>query len=229
MRRIVFFRHGIAINRYFLLPMERYFLRRGWEVRNATYPTTKKLVEEHARDLSEEMLATRRELQRKGDPHEMYAVTHSMGGLVLRYALTHFEMPALRRAVMLVPPNNGSVTARFFRNFPPYRWIFGNIAGRQLAADPPGIFAEAGVPSGVEIGIIAGNVPWKLWPVRLQRPHDGVVAVAESQLDPFPLKVLPYGHTPILFVRSAWEDVEHFLEQGRFLEAASSRVKASYA
>jgi hypothetical protein len=30
------------------------------------------------------------------------------------------------------------------------------------------------------------------------------------------MKVVPYGHTPILFVRSVWEEVEHFLDHGTF-------------
>ncbi|MBI4600937.1 MAG: hypothetical protein HY721_03165 [Planctomycetes bacterium] len=225
MRRVLVFRHGIVINRYFLLPMERYFRARGWDVRNRSYSTTRKLIEEHARDLSEELLETARGLEREGEPCELYALTHSMGGLVLRYALTHFQMPPIRRAVMLVPPNQGSATARFFQRLFLYRWVFGAKAGGQLAAEPPGIFAEAGVPEGVEIGIIAGDVPWKLYPSGLERPHDGVVAVSEARLPPFPLKVLPYGHTPILWVRSAWEEAERFLEQGTFLEAeARSRA-----
>ena len=227
MRRVLVFRHGIVINRYFMLWMERYFARRGWDVRNRTYPTTRKYVEEHARDLSEELLSIDRELTRKGEPHEIYVATHSIGGLVLRYALTHFEMPPIRRAVLMVPPNNGSTAARFFRNFPPYRWIFGTKSGSQLSADPPGIFGEAGVPVGVEIGIIAGDVPWRLYPAKLKRPHDGVVTVEESRLEPFPLKILPYGHTPILFCRYAWEQVESFLDRGEFLESKKNAREAA--
>ncbi|HVR73137.1 MAG TPA: hypothetical protein VMT52_02345 [Planctomycetota bacterium] len=218
MRKVLIFRHGIRINRYFLLPMERFFVRRGYDVRNATYSTTQKRIEEHARDLSEEMLAVARVLERTGEPHEFYAVTHSMGGLVLRYALTHFQMPSIRRAVLLVPPNRGSATARFAWHLAPYRWIFGTTAAAQLGEDPPGIFEAAGIPEGVEIGILAGNVPWKILPVPLEKPHDGVVSVSEARLPPFPLKVLPYGHTPILFCRGAWEEAEHFLQTGRFLD-----------
>ena len=229
MRKVLVFRHGIVINRYFMLPMERYFLRRGYEVHNRTYPTTRKLIEEHARDLSEEMMALHRGLEARGEPHELYVITHSMGGLVLRYALTHFAMPPLRRAVMLVPPNRGSATGRFFRSFFLYRWIFGTKAGSQLAADPPGIFEAAGVPEGVEIGIIAGRVPYKLWPACLEKPHDGVVSVSEAALPPLPLKVVPYGHTPILFVRSAWEEAEHFLEHGRFPETGARETGAREA
>jgi hypothetical protein len=217
MRRVLILRHGIVINRYFLLPMERYFRRQGFEVLNRTYPSTRKYVEEHARDLSEELVALEAELARSGEPHEIYVITHSIAGLVLRYALTHFQMPPIRRAVLMMPPNRGSLAGRTFKNFPPYRWVFGTKSGSQLAADPPGIFAECGVPEGVDIGIIAGNVSWRLYPVKLTRPHDGVVAASESELPPFPMKILPYGHTPILWVRSAWEEAEHFLVHGKFM------------
>ena len=64
--------------------------------------------------------------------------------------------------------------------------------------------------------MIAGDVPWKLYPVRLDKPHDGVVAVSEADLPPYPLKVLPYGHTMILFGRYAMEEAEHFRTEGRF-------------
>jgi len=216
MRRVLVFRHGIVINRYFMLPMERYFRKRGYAVHNPSYPTRRKYIEEHARDLAEEMGRIDRELKEKGEPHEFYCITHSMGGLVLRYALTHFEMPPVRRAVLMVPPNQGSATARHCKDLFPFRWIFGQKSGSQLAGDPPGIFLACGVPRSTEIGIIAGNVSWKLYPVALERPHDGVVTASEASLPPFPMKLLPYGHTPILFVRSAWEEAEHFLEHGLF-------------
>ena len=216
MRRILVFRHGIVVNRYVMLPMERYFRRRGYEVHNRSYPTTRKLIEEHARDLSEEMMALAREAARRGEPHEFYAITHSMGGLVLRYALTHFEMPPIRRAVLIAPPNQGSATARAFKGFFLYRWIFGSKAARQLAEDPPGIFEAAGVPTSIEMGILAGSTRFRLYPVKLGKPNDAVVTLAEAMLPPFPIKVFPYGHTPILFVRSVWEEAEHFLENGSF-------------
>lgn len=105
MRKIVIFRHGIVINRWFMEPMARYLRRRGWEVRNRTYPTTRKLIEEHARDLCDEAKEIEKEAIASGGPFELYAVTQSMGGLVLRHALTHLPMPRLRRAVLMVPPN----------------------------------------------------------------------------------------------------------------------------
>ncbi len=217
MKRVVVFRHGLLLNRYSMLLLERFLRQRGFEVHNKTYPPTRKYIEEHGEDLFHLLTDLARRLDAAGEPYELYAVTHSMGGLVLRYALTHFEAPPVRRAVMLVPPNRGSATARFFRNFPPYRWLFGSRAARQLAAETPVIFEEAGVPQSTEIGILAGSVRWKLYPTKLEKPHDSIVSVSETRLGSFPVKVLPYAHSPILFARRTREETAHFLEHGTFL------------
>lgn len=216
-RKVLIFRHGIVLNRYVLLPAERFFRKRGYEVHNRTYPSTRKMIEEHGKDLADEILHIDEDFRRRGEPYELYAFTHSMGGLVLRHALTHFQLPPLRRAVMVAPPSQGSATARYFRNFPPYRWLFGK-AGGQLAADLPGIYGEVGIPTGVEMGILAGDIRWKLYPTPLARPHDAIVSVAECALPPFPMKVLPFGHTPLILAPSVLKEAEHFLEHGKFLE-----------
>ncbi len=218
MKRIVVFRHGIGLNRWFMAPMERHFRRLGFEVHNRGYPSTRKLVEEHAVDLAEELKRIADKEARTGEPFEIHAITHSMGGLVLRWALTHFDLPPVRRAVLMVPPNRGSTTARYFRDFGPFRWIFGTKAALQLAADPPAIYEAAGIPTGVEIGILAGDLPLGIHPLRLKTPHDGVVSVEESSLPPYPMKVLRASHTMMLFSRRAWDEAAWFLENGRFRE-----------
>jgi triacylglycerol lipase len=215
-RKILVFRHGFLANRYVMLPIERHFRRRGYEVHNRTYPSRRKLIEEHAEALAEELRRLDAELERSGVPHELYAVTHSMGGLILRYALAHLDVPPVKRAVLFAPPNQGAATARFFRSCFLGRWLFGTKAGRQLGEAPDGIFSRCGIPAATEIGILAGSVSWKLYPSRIEKPHDSIVSVAETALPPFPRKVLPYGHTPIILARRAWEEAESFLEHGKF-------------
>jgi hypothetical protein len=215
-RRIAVFRHGIVINRWFMEPLARSLRRRGFDVRNRSYPTTRKYIEEHALDLARELRGIVQDETARGGPFELYLVTHSLGGLVMRYALTHLDVPAIRRAVQTVPPNRGSATARYFREFFLYRWVFGRKSGAQLAQDPPGIYRECGVPRNVDTGIIAGVNGWGLFPVGLPKPHDGIVALEEARLDDFPLKELPYNHTPILFRRALHDEVARFLEEGRF-------------
>ena len=217
-RRVLVLRHGILISRLFMGWMARYFRRRGYTVHNRSYHSTRKTIQEHAEDLSREIREHADEQEKLGGEYEFYAVTHSVGGLILRYALSHFPMPPLRRVVQVVPPNQGSATARHFRRFALYRWIYGDKSGAQLASDPPGIFEECGSPRNIELGIIAGTRGFQVYPVPLPEPHDGVVSLEETRLDDFPVKQLPFNHTPILWRRRTCEEVEHFLEHGRFLE-----------
>jgi pimeloyl-ACP methyl ester carboxylesterase len=216
MRKALVFRHGFLANRYFMIPMERHFTRRGYEVHNRTYPSRRKLIEEHAQDLAEELRRLDADLRRSGEPYELHAITHSMGGLILRYALTRLDVPPVKRAVLFAPPNQGAATARFFNRFFLGRRLFGKKAGRQLAEAHGGIFERCGVPASTEIGILAGSVSWKIYPSGIEKPHDSIVSVAETALASFPRKVLPYGHTPIVLARYAWEEAESFLEHGSF-------------
>lgn len=216
MRRIVVFRHGIAVNRWFMEPLARFLHRRGFEVRNRSYRTTRKTIEEHAENLASELREIASEAAEQGGEWEIDAVAHSMGSLVLRYALTRCETPRLRRAVLIAPPNAGSVTARKLGHLALYRWIFGTKAGAQLSAPLPGIFEKCGEPEGTEIGIVAGVGGRKLYPVAIPKPHDGVVALEEARLGQCPVVELPYNHTTILFHRAAQGKVASFLETGRF-------------
>ncbi len=218
MRRVVIFRHGILINRFLMKRLEWLFRSRGYKVHNRSYPTTRKTIKEHAVDLFDELRAVQEFEEQTGGPYELYVVTHSLGGLVFRYALTHFPVPTIRRAVQLVPPNQGSTTARWFNNLPLpiYRWIAGK-SGAQLAEAPPGIFEKCGVPDNVEIGIVAGvNGIKLLLPIPLPKPHDGIVTLDETRLGDFPVKELPFNHTPILWRRRTFEEAAYFLENGEF-------------
>jgi hypothetical protein len=219
--RLVFLLHGILINRWFLAPLSAFLRRRGFQVVNHTYPSTRKTIQAHAADLGRAVERATASLREGGTPYQVDFVTHSMGGLVARWLLTHQAVPAVRRLVQLVPPNCGSSKARRFRRNALFRLLYGTRAGAQLAEDPSGIFAECGIPSGVEMGILAGvggsllTIPTRA--LAGTGPHDGVVTLEETRLPGVVLKEVPYGHTTILFRRGAMEEVAHFLEHGRFL------------
>ena len=217
--RLVFILHGILLNRWFLAPMAAFLAARGFRVVNRSYPSTRRTIEQHAAALGRVVEEESRRLEEAGVPYEVNFVTHSLGGLVVRYLLTHAGVPRARRAVLLVPPNNGSLKARRFRRTLLYRLVYGARAGAQLASEPPGIFAECGMPVGVEMGILAGVVGSSLAiPTSvLDGPSDGVVLLEEAALPGVPLKTVHYGHTTIVFRRGAMREVAHFLEHGCFL------------
>lgn len=61
-------------------------------------------------------------------------VTHSMGGILTRAALTNASFPQPDHVVMLAPPNSSPRAARIANRLPPFRW-FANQSGNNMA-DP---------------------------------------------------------------------------------------------
>lgn len=215
--RLLFMRHGILLNRFFMAPMATFLRRRGFTVHNTSYPSTRKTIQDHARDLYEEVRSVRESAGNQDA--EIYFVTHSLGGLVLRYMLTHHEVPGVCRAVQIVPPNQGAETARRLKDDFGFKLLYGRHAGRQLTEDPSGIFTECGIPADIDLGIIAGvSTPPMIIPTPLDTPHDCVVARSETVLGNFPVLDLRVGHTIALFVPAVWRQVAAFLDSGSFLE-----------
>lgn len=114
-----------------------------------------------------------------GEPYA--AVGHSLGGLILRTALSDWpvEPPPPRCLVMLGTPSQTPRLSRRFRRLWLYRWVNGE-AGQLLAQ--PEFFAGLPAPS-VPLTVIAGT---KGWPPAFslfgREPNDGVVSVAETRL-----------------------------------------------
>lgn len=60
-------------------------------------------------------------------------VTHSMGGILARAALTKADFPLPAHVVMLAPPNQSPWAARFAQKLLPFRW-FSRQSGQKLAS-----------------------------------------------------------------------------------------------
>ena len=72
-------------------------------------------------------------------------VTFSLGGVLLRWAMNNEQVPALRRVVMIGPPNQGAWMADWADAHlgPLYPWMFG-AAARQLRTGSRGLCVGAG-------------------------------------------------------------------------------------
>jgi len=120
-----------------------YLRHEGFETWSRTYPSRRHSISYLASELSDELVAL------AGD-RPLCAVTHSMGGIVVR----HLQDPRLqwKRIVMLAPPNQGSQLAGSIVRNPLFRWFYGP-AGAELAdatswPAPPAPFAViAGTPN----------------------------------------------------------------------------------
>jgi hypothetical protein len=102
--------------------------------------------------------------------------------------------------VMLAPPNRGSRAATFFG--PLFQKICKPIA--ELADLPDSYVCTLPEPKGLEIGIIAAN-------------YDALVEQASTRLDiEHDHLVVATWHTGLLFRQDVSQQVEHFLQHGRF-------------
>jgi pimeloyl-ACP methyl ester carboxylesterase len=152
---------------------------------------------------------------------ECDVVAHSMGGLVLRWAMNHTTMPAVRRAVLIAAPSDGAWLASRLaaRLGPVYTMLFGQ-SGLQMRHGAAGVGAHAGSISAAEAGVIAGGIGApggvRNW-FGIPGDNDGTVAVEETVAPGIrDFVLIPWSHTAILFARETAHLVETFLEHGLF-------------
>ena len=186
-------------------------VRRGYRVRNIGYASRRAGVFAHAEQVG---LA----LTTLADDGLLDAVTHSMGGIVLRAALAGgwLAPERLGRVVMLAPPNGGSELADWLCRTPLFRLALGP-AGPELRTGARGIPCAL-PPVPCELGIIAGAARRRTLAASLFRgPNDGKVSVACARVDGMrDLLVVPRGHTFIMNASEVIVQAFHFLEHGAF-------------
>jgi len=150
------------------------------------YPSREKTIQMHAEELV-------KYLQEEANEHPcrpIHFLTHSMGGLVLRAAINHPNCPVEAksgRAVLLVPPNQGSIWGRKLGEWKVICALCQNQSGRELLTQEN--FNYLGeFPGTMQIKIIAGNESLNPF---ISAANDGIVTVNETLLH------TPHEHTTI--------------------------------
>ena len=204
--------HGLGRSRLSLWPVARAAARRGYRVHNLGYPSRRDPIERLATDVG-------RRIRLVAESGRVDVVTHSMGGIVLRTAVAHGVLPpdALRRVVMLAPPNQGSEVADRLRDFRIYRVTLGP-AGQQIGTGPDSIPRRL-PPPPFELGIIAGRRSNNVVFARvLGDESDGKVRVASTQVDGMrEIVVVDRAHTFMMWAPDVLAHIFSFLEHGRFV------------
>jgi len=176
----VFLIHGFMRSKGSMKKMENTFQCKGYETINYDYPSRKKTIEEHGRDLA----IVLKEYAKNHPEQSIHFATHSLGGIILRAALNHPECPdeAKRgRAVLLGPPNHGSAFGRFIAHIDPVRKALGNESGTQLTTRED--FDDLGeFPEEMEILIISGTAGWN---PTIEGENDAIVGFYESCLNTY--------------------------------------------
>jgi len=203
--------HGLARTRASMEPMARFLRERGYLVRNQGYASLSGPIEQLAQEAVESGLARLAGL----GAQTVHAVTHSMGGILLRSYLARRRPQFLGRVVMLSPPNQGSELVDALARFAWFRLVFGP-AGCQLGTGEDAVPVRLGRVD-FPLGVITGNRPAPGLRHFFPGPCDGKVSVQRAQVEGMgDFLVLPYGHSMIMRKQVVQEQVLAFLRSGAF-------------
>ena len=204
--------HGLGRSDRSMIRLAYRLREQGYEVSSVGYPSRDESIERLARD---DLSAELDKCCSEGDG-AIHFVTHSMGGILLRYYLENHELERLGRVVMLSPPNQGSELADWAAS----NAILSNLMGPAL--DELGTGAED-VPQRLgpvdyELGVITGDR--SLNPVFSQiipGEDDGKVAVDRAKVAGMTdFLIVPYSHSYIMLRDEVIDQVIYFLEHGQF-------------
>ncbi len=143
-----------------------------------------------------------------------YAVIgHSLGGVLLRSALSHLAGPQPQHFIMLGTPNRPPRLARLLG----VRWVYRRIMGECGVNLGSTLFYEGLPVPQVPYTIVAGTAgPRGRWSPFGLEPNDGIVAVSETRIcDDDPLVLLPVTHTFMMNNARVHEVIRRALMTGR--------------
>jgi len=207
--------HGLIRTASSMERLETELSQNGYYVVNIDYPSRDNSIEA----LAEMAVTAGLDRCREANANPVNFVTHSMGGILVRYYYSRHEPTNLKRVVMLGPPNHGSEAVDYLKNLPGFKLINGP-AGRQLGTDRDSLPNRLG-PVHFELGVIAGTQTISpILSMYLPDPDDGKVSLESTKVAGMCAFVaLPVTHTFMMRDKTVISEVIYFLQNGRFENA----------
>lgn len=211
-KEIVVMLHGLARSDASFNKMNKSLQEEGYETCNISYPSTKYPIE----TLVEKFVLPEIKRCIKGKYKQVSFVTHSMGGIIVRYMATQTLSFKIHRVVMLSPPNKGSEVVDTLGGL----WLFKAIngpAGLQLSTRNDSLPNSLGKPE-FELGIITGNKTINfILSTMIEGDDDGKVSVESAKLEGMKdFLVIEAIHPFIMKNKIAIEQTTYFLKNAEF-------------
>jgi triacylglycerol lipase len=205
--------HGLARTSTSMIRLEARLERAGFEVVNLNYPSRDQPVQQLAGSVVGDAITACEEFS----PDKIHFVTHSLGGILVRFYFLNETHEKLGRVVMLGPPNQGSEVVDKLDKVPGFELVNGP-AGSQLGTSNGSMPRFLGAVN-FELGIIAGNQSINpIYSLMIPGPDDGKVSVDSTRIDGIDRHlVMPVTHTWMMFNADVIEQVIHFLNTGNFM------------
>lgn len=202
--------HGMGRTHRSMHKLEQSLKEAGFITFNHSYPSTRQTVEESANQYISNALQKLKPYK----PKQIHFVTHSLGGILVRYYLSQHSIEKLGKVVMLAPPNQGShVTEKYGKSW--WYKLTTKKAGQQLYIKDNSLLKNL-KPLTCPTLVIAGNKssdPW--FNHAFDHEHDGKVAVESTQLDEMTEHVkMKLGHTFMMNDSKLQRMCRNFIQTG---------------
>ena len=190
--------HGFWRTSKSMKKLEKILTKDGYLVINLDYPSRKENIENISNNYLKKTLIDKCTDKNK----KINFVTHSMGGIVVRYFLSKNKLKNIGRVVMLAFPNKGTKLADFLTK----SLIISSILGpalKELKTDKKSLTQKIPLPD-YEFGVIASK-------------YDEKVSVENTKLKNMKdFLLVSNTHTYIMNSDKVIKAIQSFLKKGKF-------------